>query len=99
MLDITKESKPFAWKEFAVNTLIALMPASVLIVIINEIIGVRGAVVPLLCIFGGEMIVGKIRKKRGLVATNKSILWALSANLVFFLVLPVILIAIEDLAN
>lgn len=93
MLDITKESKPFAWKEFAVNTLIAVMPASVLIVIINQIMGVTGAVVPLLCIFGGEMIVAKIRRKRGSVATKKTVLYVLLANLIFFIVLPMIFIA------
>lgn len=99
MLDVTKEERTFVWKEFAVNVLIAIMPASVLIVITNQLLGVTGAVVPLLFIFGGEVLVGKIRKKKGYIATNKSILWALGANLVFFIILPVVLIAITDLSS
>jgi len=100
MLDVTQEKKPLKnWKDFVFNLLIASIPASILIVLTREFLGITGAIVPLLFYFGGEMIVGRIRRKKGRIATKKSILWALVANLLFFIVLPVIFIAISDLSS
>jgi hypothetical protein len=93
MLDITKEKKTFVWKEFAVNTLIAVMPASILIVILNQFMGIKGSIVPIVCIFGGEMIVAKIRRKNNRITTNKTLLYVLLINLVFFIILPIFFIA------
>ena len=82
MQDITKPvvRKPFPWKEYAVNILIANIPASVGIALLNEI-DVTGFLIPLALIFGGAVIVGWIRKRP---ATWKTVLLASGANIVFF---------------
>ena len=95
MQDITKPSskKSFQWKEFCVNVLIANIPASIGIALLAEI-GVSGFIVPLLLIFGGAGVVGWIRKKSSKMATWKTVLFALGANVVFFLGIAVILAVI-----
>ena len=98
MYDITKKEegkKTILWKDWATNLLLAYIPAGILIVLLKEI-GVAGVIPTMILIFGGAALVGRIRSKRGYVATWKSVLWALGANVLVFIVIPVIFIAIFE---
>lgn len=64
MQDITAPKKPFLWKEHLINILIALIPAIILIALVEEFFGITGAFLPFIFIFGGEIIIGKIRKRK-----------------------------------
>lgn len=92
MIDITKqqEKKPFLWKEYATNVLIANIPASTIIAIFE----IKSVVPIMILIFGGASVVGKIREKKGRVASSKTVLYALLANIIFFFIIPLLGLAL-----
>lgn len=94
MQDITIQKKPFLWKEHAVNFLIAIIPASILIVLLKEFLSITGAFLPLVLIFGGEIIVGKIRKKKDKESTWKTIAFWIFMNILILGFLPILLLTI-----
>lgn len=97
MIDVTrqKEKRPFLWKEYATNILIANIPASILWALLKEA-GVTGVMPIMILLFGGAYIVGETRSKKGKVATGKSVLYALGLNVVIFIIIPVIFFAISE---
>jgi len=98
MYDITKKEekkKTILWKDWATNLLLAYIPAGILIVLLKEI-GITGVIPTMILVFGGAAVVGKIRSKRGYVATWKSVLWALGAIVLVFILIPIIFIALSE---
>lgn len=96
MQDVTKQqsNKPFQWKEFAVNILIADIPGTVLIVLLKQFAGITGALSTMIIILGGAWVVGKIRENKGAKATGKSLVIWILINIAFFIFLPGILLAL-----
>lgn len=92
---IQKEHTP--WKEYAINILIAGIPASIVTVLIKSIFGIYGATIPIFLIFGGAFLAGVIRKKRGKIAAWKTIIFWIMMYFVIFIIIPMILIALMQL--
>jgi hypothetical protein len=95
MQDITKQQtiKIFRWKELAVNFLIAVIPGSVLIILLKQFAVIVGALPTLIIILGGTWIVGKIRDNKGKKATVRTVLIWVLINIAFFILLPALLLA------
>ncbi len=96
MYDTTKhqqEQTPFLWKEYGVSLFIANIPASTIVVLL-KLAGIKGALFPIVLIFGGAFIVGKYRRKKGMIATGKTLLYAIGANILFFVIIPMVLLAL-----
>lgn len=93
MIDINEiqEKKPFLWKDWLANLLIANVPASFLIVMLKEL-GVTGVLPTIIILFGGMLIVSKVRKSK---ATRKTIFYALLANFVAFFIVPIIMLELS----
>lgn len=62
-VNVQKEKQSFQFKEFGVNLLIALIPG-MFIVTALKMIGVSGALVPMVVYLGGAVLIGRFRKKR-----------------------------------
>lgn len=94
MQDITIPKKPFLWKEHAVNFLIAIIPATILIVLAEEFLGITGIFLPLVLIFGGEIVIGKIRQRKNTEATWKTIGFWILMDVLILGFLPLLLLGV-----
>lgn len=90
MYDVTKETerKKFSAKEFAVSWLVGGMPAILLGTATHE------PMVTFVLILICAQMVSYYRKKKGYLATWKTILYAVVANIVVFMLFPVIVLVV-----
>lgn len=94
MFDTSKpqEEKPtFSFKDYTFDLLAAFIPAS-LIITTSQMMGISGALVPIVSIFGGAFLVGKYRKKKGIEASKRNFLYVSALIILMIFILPMMIL-------
>lgn len=93
MIDITqqKEKKPFKGKEYAFDVLVGGIPAIIVAVTLKEA-GISGFLPIMILLLCGATVIGVIRRKKGCAVSWKMIWYAIAANFIVFIVIPILLI-------
>ena len=89
-IDITRQKETYKFKfskDYLVNFIASFIPSSIIISLLY-MLGMKGAIVPFLVIFGFAYFIGKIRnnynKKIGKVTSWKDILFWVFMNILLF---------------
>lgn len=96
MLDVSKakeEKTAFSFKDYAFDILVAFIPAS-FIITASQMMGIVGALIPIISIFGGAYLVGKYRKKKGIKASKRNFFYVIALIIILIFILPMIILSL-----